>query len=206
MKYGLTAYLFTRFFDKDVEKFIKEREIASAAGFRKKLHTEYKSMVKRTPEIDKDNDLIGTLYIGCYILSVFKACEGKMTEEDFSELVKVLCNSKVMVNAHKGADAFAEGYLHNKVKWAEKLEKSDKIMDWKYSINIAEDKSYYDITYYKCGLCELGREEGLQHLIRYLCQADFITYEMMGTSLTRNHTIAGGDEYCDFHIERKGEA
>ena len=195
MKYGITAFLFTKFFDKDVINFISSKDIISLNGFKKKLHQEYKKMVRRTPGIDKKNDLIGTLYMGCYILSVYKACEGKMREEEFSDLVEVLCHSKIMVNAHKDADPFDDKYLKNKEEWAEKLKNSDNEMDWRYFVDIADDT--------RCGLCELGKKEGLQHLIRYLCKADFITYEMMGASLQRTHTIANGDEYCDFHIERK---
>ena len=206
MKYGFTAFLFTKFFDRNVLNFLAGKGIVSLNRFKKKLHKEYREMVKRTPAIDRDNDLTGTLYMGCYILSVYKACEEKLTVEDFSELVKDLCYSKVMVDAHKDADAFDDKYLKNKEKWAKKRKDSDKEMDWEYTINIAENRSFYDIRYTRCGLCALGKQEGLQHLIRYLCQADYITYEMMGCKLTREHTIANGDGYCDFHIERKKES
>ena len=52
MKYGFTAFLFTKFFDRDVLNFLKDRDIVSTDGFKKKLHKEYREIIKRTPTID----------------------------------------------------------------------------------------------------------------------------------------------------------
>ncbi len=32
---------------------------------------------------------------------------------------------------------------------------------------------------------------------------DFISFDKGGAKLVRNHTLANGDEYCDFHVSRK---
>lgn len=73
-------------------------------------------------------------------------------------------------------------------------------MDWVSTFKRGEDGTSYEFTYTKCGLCELGRREGCFHLIKYLCKTDYISYDMGGAKLVREHTIANGDEFCDFHV------
>jgi type I restriction enzyme S subunit len=79
-------------------------------------------------------------------------------------------------------------------------------MDWKSTFVLAPDKKSFDLTYTKCGLCELGKREECFHLIKYMCKTDFVTFEYMGAKLTRNHTLANGDSLCDFHVTKTEES
>ena len=74
-------------------------------------------------------------------------------------------------------------------------------MGWKFTLQRNEDS--YDLTYMKCGLCQLGKRENCFHLIRYLCEADFITYDLMRADLRRTQTLANGGSCCDFHVSKK---
>ena len=199
MKYDLTARLFPLLFDKYAYSLFKQNGLSLS---KKKVHQEYRSMVMCTPSLHKDSPFIGNLLMGCYALSFYKAYPERVNDKLFHELVLTLCNSKPMVNGHKSEDAFDEKALLQKEKGAPLSEKSDFEMDWKYSFQRGKD--HYDLIYTKCGLCHLGRRENCFHLIRYLCEADFITYDLMGADLKRTQTLAEGGNCCDFHVSRKG--
>ena len=200
MKYGFSARLFPLMFDKYVYAFLEDNGIRSIS--KANIHKEYKKMVQRTPELPKDNPFLGNILIGCYVLSFYKASPELISEEIFHELIIVLCHSKPMVNGHKNEDAFDKKMLEQKKKDAAASQTSDQELDWKFTIDVKNNDSY-DITYTKCGLCQLGRREHCFHLIPYLCEADYITYSLMGAELRRDHTLAKGDDYCDFQVSRK---
>ena len=200
MKYDLTARMFPLIFDKYAYRFLDQKGLSLS---KKKVHEEYRSMVIRTPVLPKDNHFIGNILMGCYALSFYKACPDMVSEDLFHQFVLTLCNSKPMVNGHKSEDAFDETTLLQKEKGAPLSQLSDFEMDWKYSFQRGKD--HYDLTYTQCGLCQLGRRESCFHLIRYLCEADFITYDLMGAELKRTQTLANGGGCCDFHVSRKKE-
>ena len=198
MKYSLTPFLFTLIFDRYAYACFKKEGIVIS---KKKVHKEYKEMVERTPALPDDDPFLGNLLMGCYALSFYKAYPEIITEELFRKLVHALCYSKPMVNAHKKEDAFDEKTLLQKEKDAKSPKESSYEMGWQYTFNRGKD--FYDLIYTKCGLCQLGARENCSHLIRYLCEADLITYDLMGARLKRTQTIAEGGSCCDFHIERK---
>ncbi len=41
-------------------------------------------------------------------------------------------------------------------------------------------------------------------LIKYMCQMDYISIDMMGSVLYRTKTLATGGDCCDFHVVKKG--
>ena len=158
-------------------------------------------MIIRTPALPKDNPFIVNVLMGCYALSFYKAYPDMISDELFHKLILALCSSKPMVNAHKKEDAFDEKTLLQKDKGAFLSQKSDDEMDWRYSFQ--REKDHYDLIYTRCGLCQLGKRENCFHLIRYLCEADFITYDLMGADLKRTQTLASGGTCCDFRVSRK---
>ncbi len=206
MRYDLNARIFPLLFDRSSLRFLREKNDYGITKIKKKIHRTYKEMILRTPGLPKDDELAGNLYTGCYVLSVYKACEGKMTEADFRDLVIALCHCNAMEKAHRKISAFSADQLQKKRKGAEASAVSDAVMGWKYTFDHEEGSDFYDLTYHQCGLCALGKQEGLEHLIRHLCLADYITLEMMGAKLTRTQTLAEGGSCCDFHVEMKEEA
>ena len=62
------------------------------------------------------------------------------------------------------------------------------------------DAEEYTILYHQCGLCALGRQEGLPHLVPYLCALDTMSVDWMGGRLYRTKTLAAGGDCCDFYI------
>ena len=117
---------------------------------------------------------------------------------------KIRKEYKEMVRREKeNNSAFSEKTIRMRQESAVKSQSSDYEMDWVSTFCRGDDGNSYHFTYTKCGLCELGKKENCFHLIKYLCKTDYISFDKAGAKLTRNHTIANGDDYCDFHVERK---
>ena len=202
MKYGIIGALMPLIMDRVTYKYLENSGIRITPEFKKTVKKEYKAMVARTPGLAKGNSLEKTLYIGCYLLAFHKAYPDIVTESCFEGLMKALCDE--MVKRGKEDDsAISEKSIREKEKLAKQSQTSKYEMDWISTFKRGEDGNSYEFTYTKCGLCELGRREGCFHLIKYLCKTDYISYDLGGARLVRDHTIANGDGYCDFKVYRK---
>ena len=201
MKYGFMAMAMPIVLDKTVYSFLQNYGIEVTSLLKKNIRKEYRGIVKRTPALDKGNSLTSTLYIGCYLVAFHKAAPGIIDEKCFEGLIRCLCDE--MMRREKETDsAFSEKNIKSREEAAKKSQTSVCEMDWKSTFRRI-DKDNYEFTYSKCGLCELGKREGCFNLIKYLCMTDYISFDKGGAKLIRNHTLANGDEYCDFHVSRK---
>lgn len=201
MKYSMMAKVLPLVLDKTVYGYLNSDGANITKETKKEIKREYKAMVLRTPGLDKGNSLEKNLYIGCYLLSFAKAAPQIVNEERFSGIIKAMCDE--MVRRSKEDDSmFSEKNIRKRQLAAEKSQSSDKEMDW-ISTFERKNEDHYEFTYSKCGLCELGRREGCFHLIKYLCLTDYISFDLGGAKLVREHTIANGDGYCDFQVYRK---
>ena len=202
MKYGLIGAVMPLILDKVTYKYLIATGVDVTKDFKRQIKAEYKAMVKRTPGLAKGNSLAKNLYIGCYLLAFHKAFPDIVTEERFEGMIKAMCDE--MVKRGKEDDcAISEKSKKEREEAAIKSQTSNYEMDWVSTFKRGDDETSYEFTYTKCGLCELGRREGCFHLIKYLCKTDYISYDMGGAKLVREHTIANGDDYCDFHVYKK---
>jgi type I restriction enzyme S subunit len=201
MKYGLVAMAMPIIFDRSVRRYLGADGVVVDRKIRKAFRREYKSIVARTPGLAKDNWLSSTLYLGCYLISIHKAAPGIITEERFERLIRALCE-EIERRQKESEEAFDEKNIIKRKTAAEQSQTSSYEMDWVSTFR-RHSPDEYEFTYTKCGLCELGKREGCFHLIKYLCMSDYITFSKSGARLVREHTIANGDGYCDFHVYRK---
>ena len=75
--------------------------------------------------------------------------------------------------------------------------------NWQAEVILGRDTEEYTILYHQCGLCALGRQEGLPQLVKYLCALDTMSIGWMGGTLYRTKTLATGGDCCDFYICKK---
>ena len=75
--------------------------------------------------------------------------------------------------------------------------------NWRSEVILGRDAEEYTILYRQCGLCALGRQEGLFQLVPYLCALDTLSINWMGGALYRTKTLATGGDCCDFYICKK---
>lgn len=176
---------------------------------KKKAKRLFRQMAARTPEIGSlaENPLRMCLSGGMVWLSIYEAAEGSMDDACFGEMVKKSMESPLVMAAFKGK-AKTAFTLEKQQKRAEVAARTnplckDNPYQWNAQVILGRDAEEYTINYRQCGLCALGRQEGLLRLVPYMCLLDILSIDWMGGVLHRTKTIAAGGDCCDFYICKK---
>ena len=175
---------------------------------KKKAKAIYRQIVARTPGIGglTGNSLHICLVAGMIWLSIYEAAEGKMGEECFGNLVVAGMESP-MVKASFTGKAKTAFTRTAQQKRAAKAVRDNAApggpFNWQAEIILGRDTEEYTIRYRQCGLCALGRQEGLPHLVPYLCALDTLSIDWMGGALYRTKTLSADGDCCDFYICKK---
>lgn len=169
----------------------------------------YRQMAARTPEIGSlsKNSLRLCLSAGMVWLSVYEAAEGRMDEACFAGLVQASMEAPLVQASFKSKakTAFTRKAQQKRADNAAKGNAaSESPFNWSTEVRLGRDADEYTILYRRCGLCALGRQEGLAHLVPAMCLLDIRAVEWMGGVLYRTQTLADGGDCCDFYICRKG--
>lgn len=169
----------------------------------------YRQMVARTPDIGSlaQNSLRICLAGGMVWLSVYEAADGRMDEECFAGMVQASMEAPLVKASFqsKAKAAFTRKAQQRRADNAAKANAlSDSPFNWNTEVFLGRDADEYTIYYRRCGLCALGRQEGLLHLVQYMCVLDIQSIAWMGGTLYRTKTLATGGDCCDFYICRKG--
>lgn len=190
-------------------RYLERKEPAwHIAALKKETKRIYKEMAARTPDIGslKENFLRICLSGGMLWLSAYEAAEGKMSEECFAGLVEASVEAPLVKKSFEGK-AKTAFTLEAQQKRAANAVKgnalSDSPFNWNTEVILGRDTDEYTINYHRCGLCALGKQEGLLHLVPYMCMIDIKSVEWMGGALYRTKTLARGGDCCDFYICRK---
>lgn len=167
----------------------------------------YKAMIRRTPDIGNvtKNSLRMVLACGMLWFSIYDAMEGKMSHDEFGDMVIATTESKLLQKNFKDKKPFtlkAQKKEIEKHKIANAVSNSE--FNWNTEFVLGRDENEYTAIYHQCGLCALGRQEHHEDLIPYFCKLDYKFIEFMGGVLKRSGTIATGANYCDFYICKKG--
>ena len=178
-------------------------------GLKQKTRETYRQMIDRTPDIGTlaENPLWVCLAAGMLWLSVYEATQGKMREERFEEMVIASMNAPPVKASFtsKGKRAFTRKAQEKRAADAVRANAAPcGGFNWRAEVILGRDADEYTILYRQCGLCALGQQEGLSHLVPYMCALDTLSFDWMGGRLTRTQTLASGGEQCDFYICRKG--
>ena len=178
-------------------------------GLKRKTKEAYRRMIGRTPDIGslKENSLRVCQAAGMLWLSVYEAAEGRMSEARFAGMVDASMNAPLVKKTFqaKGKSAFT---LAGQKKRQENSLRGNAApgvaFNWKTEVILGRDADEYTILYHQCGLCALGKQEGLPHLVPYMCAVDTMSTDWTGGRLYRTQTLASGGDQCDFYICRKG--
>lgn len=178
-------------------------------GLKRRAKETYRQMIARTPDIGslKENSLRICLAAGMLWLSFYKAAEGRMSEERFGSMVEASMNAPLVKKSFqaKGKTAFTRsGQEKRREKAIRGNAAPGGAFNWNTEVILGRDADEYTILYHRCGLCALGKQEGLFRLVPYMCAIDTLSFDWMGGRLTRTQTLASGGKECDFYICRKG--
>lgn len=211
MKYGFMGTFIRFAFSKTAFQFM-ERNIPELdmADYKKRVNKEYRAIVARTPGIGKmkDNMFVMTMYVGAFLIALYKEAKDYMSDELLQKLVKEVTYSPMMVKAKQGKSAFTEKEIATRTR--QSIWSRDHIeeypMNWYYFFDKVEGKDEYYITHKQCGICKLTRQEGCEDITKHLCGMDYYTFEMQGAVLDRTKTLGYGDDECNFHLMSKERA
>lgn len=208
MKLSLMGRVYPLAMDKLLKKqLLRKFDKTYIENVLKKANLNYKQILKRTPDMGgKENIFIKNIYMGSYIIAVYKAAK---REIDLPELNRIIVDGlnefallkKKMSRTDLSSDAY-RGKLKKAAAWA--YQNRNKYPGtWLLSVpdHVKPDGVYYEFT--QCGLCTLCEQEGEPDLIHLLCNTDYITIGFSGCKLTRTKTLAKGDSCCNFWIQRK---
>ena len=177
---------------------------------KKKAKEIFGQMVARTPDIGSlmENPLRICLSGGMVWLSIYEAAEGKLEEAVFGEMVTTSMASPLIIASFKAKakTAFTIEKQQNRADIAAKANalSKDNPFQWNTQVILGRDAEEYTINYHQCGLCALGKQEGLFHLVPCMCVLDIMSIDWMGGVLHRTSTLAMGGDRCDFYICKKG--
>lgn len=174
---------------------------------KKRAKKNYTAMVSRTPDIGRyqDNPLRLSLAGGMVWLSIFDALEGRMTPENFGNMVRATLDVswlKAFLSRKKRFSRQAQEKNYRQTLRANAASDSD--FNWQAEVLFGRDENEYTMIFHQCGLCALGRQERYEDLIPYMCQLDFAMIDLSGGVLKRTGTLATGADCCDFYMYKKG--
>lgn len=167
----------------------------------------YRQMVARTPDIGSlsQNSLRICLSGGMVWLSAYEAAGERMDEACFAGMVLTSMETPLVKRSFQRKSLFTEEAQRKRAESAARGNaQSDSALNWKTEVIPGRDADECTILYHQCGLCALGRQENLLHLVPHMCALDTLSVEWMGGVLYRTKTIATGGDCCDFYVCRKG--
>jgi hypothetical protein len=211
MKYGFLGAFIKFAFAKTAFGYIeKEMPEIDLPSYKKRVISEYKAIVARTPGVGsmKDNMFVMTMYCGAFAIALYKSADGKMDEEKLKGLIRTLSYCQLMRKAKEGKSAFTEKEIANRSKQAKwsRNHIDEYPMNWYYYFETVPSKDEYYITHKQCGICKLTKQEHCEEITKYLCMMDYYTFEMQGAVLDRTKTLGYGDDECNFHLMSKERA
>ena len=76
---------------------------------------------------------------------------------------------------------------------------------WNMELLPYPDGSGYEARFFRCGICTLMKELGINEIVPAMCHLDYAMSEAGGASdFVRDHTLASGGPYCDCGYKKKG--
>lgn len=176
-------------------------------ALKRKSKQMYRQMVSRTPDIGSmtKNPLRVCMTAGMLWLSAYEAAEGRMSEKRFEGMVDASMKAPLVQRSFRGKSktAFTAKAQRRRAEVAAKTDAANNPYQWDAEVTLGRDAEEYTILYRQCGLCALGRQEGLSHLVPYMCALDTMSIDWMGGMLYRTETLAIGGKCCDFYICKK---
>ena len=177
-----------------------------AAGIAAEAKKEYRKIIKELPVFEK-GDRFKMNIISCAMLSAFILhLKEKPTVKQMTEYYE----SAMMIPAMKwfcrkmGKMKFTKKDIQGMKKTAALNAADRNPYSWNMNFLPYPDDSGYEARFYKCGICTLMKELGLQEYTPAMCHLDYSMSEAGGvTDFIREYTLASGGPYCDCGYKKK---
>lgn len=142
-----------------------------------------------------------------YEIGIWKQLEQQgMSLEDISILTRnVLYNvtSKMPKDVRQKVRSVLLSPAYNQTI-SNESRKLDSTNNWQIDFIDTSRDGHFDIglNITTCPIIRLCRESGVERYVSFFCKNDYATFAALGITLARNHTLAEGDEYCDFRLTK----
>ena len=198
MKYNFTARTFEIAFSYLAKKYYQEHpEDFDIKPVLKKVKKEYSNILYRTPSIH--NSLESNLIGASYLFALAKKVPN-MTPQKLDKIIDYGLHSPLLIKLHAHKNIFSNRAQNKMIKAAKQSIKSTKEMDWSFTYQKGENEFW--LTYTRCGICKLAKNENVLEYLPCMCKMDFAKYEMVHAKLERTMTLASQGSCCDFHVTK----
>ncbi len=191
-----------------IEKYLRNHfEPKTRKIIFKNAKAEYKRLLSKADDIGANNPMASNLYFSLLFVSFLTANREKMNENMLAEMIESALSrlnsplAQTLIrfdfNQERDMQKFKNRMIKN-AEWAEKhREKHPE--NWKFHF---EDKHKDGCFYYfsKCPIAKFFKDNRIEDLTHLFCALDYTTIGYRKGRLIRRHTIANGDDICDFWI------
>ncbi len=191
-----------------------KRNLTDILGFTKqeasdvtaKAKIKYKAVIGNLPEFEK-KDRFKMNIVSCAMLAAFIL---NMPEKPDVDKMADYYRESMLIPAARwffrmlGKQKFTDKDV-NSLKKTAMLNAADRnLYSWNMEFLPYADGSGYEARFYKCGICTLMSELGLEDYIPAMCRLDYAMTEAGGASeFVRKYTLASGGPYCDCGYKKK---
>ena len=201
---------FLRSFKKDIlnhaeNKYGKER----ANEIWAKTEKIYDRFLSEAPYIGGSKNIMShNLYQALVLFAYYEATGRDLSIDEMEDAInRTFCESHRYLGRFINLNNLAKPAVWLLYKWIKSIKKqSDKYRGnkwnntWGIEINPNNHKKGVAMTLVGCPIADFAKKHGYLHIMPALCKTDHTIVGMLHGKLIRHHTVAQGDEKCDYWI------
>lgn len=167
-------------------------------------HIIYKDLLKKAPDIGKENSMSANMYECIIFFALYDAAKGKISKEEMKDIVNEILSMPILKVVGIFLNLNKESHLK---KFADKMKKNQKWLEehpeykeysWDFHFDESKNKEGFYYHFTKCPINTFARQEGYLDILPILCDVDFKTASLMHAKLYREFTLASGGKLCDY--------
>ena len=165
---------------------------------------EYRRLLSHADDLGPGNPMAQNAYFAYVFAAAWIGSEKRITPDEMAFVMTDVLESRLLRTIFGMTDL-------NKTpkKWERDMRKyeawyrahgKDYPVNWvvHFDETLHQEGSYYYFT--RCPICEFCQREGISELMPALCSTDEVMFRLQHGKLHREHTIANGDDVCDYWI------
>ena len=151
---------------------------------------EYRRLLSHADDLGPGNPMAQNAYFAYVFAAAWLGSEKRITPDEMAFVMTDVLESRLlrtifgMMDLNKTPKKYGKDYP---VNWVVRFDET-----------LHQEGSYYCFT--RCPICEFCQREGISELMPALCSTDEVMFRLQHGKLHREHTIANGDDVCDYWI------
>ena len=186
--------------------FRKEYGRSEVRSLWNKTFALYKDFVEKAPDIGgRENKMSKNLYMALAVFAFYEAIDRKITNEELKNLIAEYMPKQIPIvsalldfNKPKNQERLRKRYEKYKAISDSKLANGEWGNNWRVEMNPHNRTKGVAFDLIGCPLADFARKYGYIDIMPVLCDFDYSTASIIHARLIREHTVATGNEYCDY--------